>query len=282
MHVFITGAGGQLGRALSDAFLGGHAVTAYPHAALDVTDRRAVRAAVRAAKPDAAVHCAAWTDVDGCERDPRRARLVNAEGARHVAEALPRSAALVYVSTDFVFSGRKKTPYVEDDKPAPPNVYGKTKRQGERYALRHPRAYVVRTSWLYGLHGRHFVGAVLAKAEAGEALRVVRDQVGAPTFAFDLAQQIKILLERETPPGVYHVTNGGACSRREFAKAILGEYNSMKNVRVAGIRSAQMPRPAKRPLNSCLSNEKLRRTGVPLLRHWRAALRHYCRLTAWR
>ena len=92
MHIFITGAGGQLGRALSDAFLGGHAVTAYPHAALDVTDRRAVRAAVRAAKPDAAVHCAAWTDVDGCERDPRRARLVNAAGARPEAEALAEFA----------------------------------------------------------------------------------------------------------------------------------------------------------------------------------------------
>jgi dTDP-4-dehydrorhamnose reductase len=206
---------------------------------------------------------------------------MNAEGARHVVEALPRSAALVYVSTDFVFSGRKKTPYAENDKPAPLSVYGKTKRQGELHALRHPRAYVVRSSWLYGLHGRHFVQAILAKAEAGEALRVVRDQVGAPTFAFDLAQQIKVLLEREISPGVYHVTNSGACSRCEFAKAILGEYNN-GNVRVTGIRSAQMPRPAKRPLNSRLSNEKLRRTGVPLLRHWRAALRHYCRLTAWR
>ena len=123
------------------------------------------REAVRAAKPDAAVHCAAWTDVDGCERDPRLARLVNADGARHVAEALPRSASLVYISTDFVFGGRKKKPYAEDDKTAPLNVYGKTKRKGEIYVLRHPRAWVVRTSWLYGFYGRHFVRAILAKAE---------------------------------------------------------------------------------------------------------------------
>jgi dTDP-4-dehydrorhamnose reductase len=281
MKILITGAGGQLGRALAGAFLPEYAVLAYPHAALDVTDSRAVRAAMRAARPDAVIHAAAWTDVDGCERDPERAMRVNTAGTRNVARALPKGAVFVYVSTDFVFNGKKRTPYAETDKAAPLNAYGRSKLAGEREALRRKNVYVVRTSWLYGPHGGHFASTILGKALRGERnLRVVRDQTGAPTLTLDLARQIRAMLEAGVPFGVYHAANAGACSRAEFAKAVLREYH-VTGVRVSGVPSGAVPGPVKRPRNSRLSCEKLRRAGVPPLRGWKAALRHYVRLTGW-
>jgi dTDP-4-dehydrorhamnose reductase len=280
MKVLVTGAAGMLGHAVVETFLPRHAVAAYPHAALDVGDRKAVAEVMRRERPDLVIHCAAWTDVDACERDPRRAERINAGGAANVAGTLAAGGRMVFISTDYVFDGKKRTPYKESDPAAPVNAYGRSKWKAERFLARHlaRRSWILRSSWLYGEHGDNFVNAIAAAALKRKTLDVVGDQRGAPTYVFDLARQIAVIVERDLPCGVYHVTNQGFCSRSGFARAILRAYN-IRRIRVREVRSKDMPRPARRPSNSCLDNGRLRELGVPLLRHWRSALRHYAMRT---
>jgi dTDP-4-dehydrorhamnose reductase len=251
----ITGAGGQLGRALQDEFAGGDLV-ALRRAQWDVTQPPPALEP----PPDLILHAAAWTNVDGAESDPQGAAAVNVGGTRHVAEL---GAPLVYYSTDYVFDGRKREPYVESDAPNPQSAYGRTKSYGE--AAAGERAWIVRSSWLFGATGRNFVRTILRLADERDEVSVVDDQRGCPTYVAHLARATRDVLE--LPFGVYHVAADGDCTWAEFAEAIFEEAGVM--CRVRRVTTAELNRPAPRPAYSVMRSEK----EVPTLPHWRDGLR---------
>ncbi|HEX2047740.1 MAG TPA: dTDP-4-dehydrorhamnose reductase [Acidimicrobiales bacterium] len=265
MRVVVTGAGGQLGREVVEACSSaGDEVVACDRATMDVTDRDRVLQVVAAAAPDAIVHAGAWTNVDGCETDPDRAYRVNALGTRHVAEAARMvGARMCYVSTDYVFDGNGSRPYHEWDATGPLSVYGRSKLAGETVLA--PDDTVVRTSWVCGRHGRNFVKTILARAAQAQALTVVDDQHGCPTFAEDLAAMIRTLVVARLP-GVFHVTNQGPTTWYRLARDAV-EAAGFDVALVTPISTAEMhpPRPAPRPVYSVLDNAALRLSGVPLL-----------------
>jgi dTDP-4-dehydrorhamnose reductase len=270
----VTGAGGMLGRAVVERFASRHEVVPQRRADCDLADLRATVRWIGAQRPQIIVHGAAWTDVDGCEGDPERAFRDNAWATRNVALAAQLAgAAVCYVSTDYVFDGTKPSPYVEDDAPAPANVYGASKRAGELHVLRHaPRAWVARTSWLFGPGGRNFVATMAELLRRREAVRVVDDQVGSPTSTADLAAALLELVER-APAGLYHVTNSGTCTWYELACAIGARLGT--TCRIQPCRSEEFPRPARRPHNSVLEPVHWRAAGLPPLRPWGTALDEY-------
>jgi dTDP-4-dehydrorhamnose reductase len=181
---------------------------------------------------------------------------------------------MLYVSTDYVFDGQKPTPYGEDDRPSPLNVYGRSKLQGERYVTELlEAAWIVRTSWLFGPLGKNFVRTILQRAHRGESLRVVDDQVGAPTYTMDLAEKLEQIVVRGSP-GIYHVTNRGYCSWFEFAQEILRRA-ALSHVRVFAIPTSASDRPAPRPRNSRLAHTRLESEGLGLLPAWQDALTRY-------
>lgn len=271
MRVLVTGAGGQLGREVVAAF-DGHEVVAADRAALDVTDRDLVRAALHGTRPDVVVNAAAWTAVDACESDPDRAFLANALAVRFLAESCREvGARLCHVSTDYVFSGEQAEPYSEWDPVGPRSVYGRSKLAGEIEAG--PDATIVRTAWVCGRHGANMVKTILRLAAEHPTLRFVDDQRGHPTFADDLAAMIRrLVLDGRT--GVFHVTNQGAVSWFEFAREVLLAAGEDPD-RVQPIATSDLdpPRPAPRPANSVLDNAALRLSGVPLLDDFRVPLR---------
>jgi len=273
VRVLITGAGGQVGRELVDAFtLGGHhEVIAVDHRTVDVADRDSVLGAITSTRPDAVVHPAAWTAVDACESDPDRAFRVNALGTRHVADGARRVGAPVfYVSTDYVFDGTKTGPYDEFDTPAPASVYGASKRAGEREL--DPGSTIVRTSWVCGFHGANMVKTILRLAGEHETLSFVDDQRGHPTFADDLAGMIRRLVV-DRRPGLFHVTNQGAVSWYEFARDVLVAAGlDPERVHPVATADLQPPRPAPRPANSVLDNAALRLSGLERLDDFRVPL----------
>jgi dTDP-4-dehydrorhamnose reductase len=263
VRVLVTGANGQLGQEVVAAFAG-HEVVATDQTTLDVGSRDSVFAAVTTAEPDAVVHAAAWTDVDGCEGDPDEALRVNALGTRHVVAAARLVGARVcYISTDYVFDGLTGRPYDEWDTPQPVSAYGRSKRGGELELG--PEDTTVRTSWLCGRYGANFVRTVLTRAAAGQELRVVDDQHGCLTHAGDLAAMIRRLVcERQA--GVFHVTNQGVTTWFRLARdavALAGLDGDL----VHPIRTSEMqpPRPAPRPPYGVLDNAALRLSGLPLL-----------------
>ena len=270
MRVLVTGATGQLGRELVEAF-DGHHVLAAGRDRLDVTDRDAVLQAITATRPDAVVHAAAWTDVDGCERDQDRAWRTNAMGTRHVAHGARLAGARVcYLSTDYVFAGDVDRPYTEWDEPGPRSVYGRSKLGGERELG--PDDTVVRTSWLCGRHGRNFVKTMLRLADERDEIPVVDDQHGCPTDAQDLAAMVAHLVTADLR-GTYHVTNQGRTTWFGLARDTLAaggfDLGKLRAVKTADL---QPPRPAPRPAFSVLDNAALRLSGVALLPHYRESL----------
>jgi dTDP-4-dehydrorhamnose reductase len=272
MRVLVTGAAGMLGRDLVAHLEPRHRVTAVD-LEVDVTDPAAVAACMDACAPDAVVHCAAWTDVDGAEAAEDDALRVNERGPRTVAEAAAaRDAALVVLSTDYVFDGSKGAPYAEDDQPSAIGAYGRTKLAGERAALgAHPRGTrVARTAWLYGAHGRNFVDTMRALGAERDEVAVVDDQEGSPTWTRDLAPALEALIS--LPPGVYHTAGGGSVTWAGLAEAIFDEAGIP--CRVRRITTAELGRPAPRPRRSVLG---VTRPGSPRLRHWREALHDYLR-----
>jgi dTDP-4-dehydrorhamnose reductase len=251
-RVVITGAGGQLGRALAEEF---PAAVALTHADWDVT-----LPPPELAVPELVLHAAAWTDVDGAEADPQEAAAVNVGGTRHVAEL---GAPLVYYSTDYVFDGRKVEPYVESDAPNPISAYGRTKLFGEGAAGE--QAWIVRSSGLFGPTGKNFVRTMLDLARERNEIAVVDDQRTAPTYVGHLATATRELLER--PLGVWHLAAAGDATWAEFAEAIFEEAGL--DTRVRRISSADLGRAAQRPANAVLRSEK----DAPALPHWREGLR---------
>ena len=263
MRIVITGAGGQLGHDLVEAF-DGHDVVAADHGRLDVADREAVLQLLAATQPDAVVHAGAWTAVDACEGDPDRAFQVNALGTRHVAEGARRAGAhVLYVSTDYVFDGTSPEPYVEWDGPNPLSVYGRSKLGGEREL--DAGSTIVRTSWVCGRHGGNMVKTVLRLDQQHDELAFVDDQHGHPTFTPDLAAMIRHLVVSRLP-GTFHVTNQGQTTWFQFARDVLTAAGRDPNkVRPIATSDLDPPRPAPRPANSVLDNAALRLQGVPLL-----------------
>jgi dTDP-4-dehydrorhamnose reductase len=263
MRVVVTGAGGQLGHDLIDAFQD-HEVVALARHQLDVSDREAVLQIITTVQPDAVVHAAAWTAVDACEEHPDWAFAVNALGTRHVAEAARLVGARVcYVSTDYVFDGTSPNPYREWDATNPLSVYGRSKLGGEHEL--DPGSTIVRTAWVCGLHGNNMVKTVLRLAGEHDTLSFVADQHGCPTFTADLAVAIRTLVVGRLP-GIFHVTNQGPTTWFQFARDILA-LAGQDPERVRPIATSELvpPRPAPRPKNSVLDNAALRLQGLPLL-----------------
>lgn len=272
MKVVVTGAAGQLGTELVEIFSAhGDVVVATTHATLDITDASAVEALVTAEKPDWILHAAAWTAVDNCEGDPDKAFAVNATAtASIVAAAAKIGARVLYVSTDYVFDGAKKTPYVETDATNPQSVYGSSKLAGE--AAMRDQDLIVRISWVCGFHGGNMVKTILRLADSQPELRFVNDQIGHPTFADDAARMMHTLVHANRH-GIHHVTNQGAVSWYEFAREVLSAAG-LDPQRVSPVATAdlQPPRPARRPENSVLDNSALRAAGIPLLDDFRVPL----------
>ena len=267
MRVLITGGAGQLGRDLADLL--GASAFALDRLDCDVTNLAAVEAAIERVGPDAIVNAAAWTDVDGCEEDPVRARLANATGASNVARAAG-DALVVQISTDYVFDGRAARAYTESDPTNPLSVYGASKLEGEVKVADARRWAVVRTAWLYGAGTRNFVASILRAARTRERLSVVNDQVGSPTSTPDLAGALIELIDRGAT-GVLHGVNAGECSRYDFARAIFSEAG-LDPSRVEPVTTEAMPRPAARPAYAPMEGVAWRAAGLPELRPWRAAL----------
>ncbi len=260
-RVLITGARGQLGQALQQVFAGDD-VLALTRADWDVTQPPPSDTVSRG-DFDLVLHTAAWTDVDAAEADPQGAAAVNIAGTAHAASL---KVPLVTYSTDYVFDGRKRSPYVESDGPNPATAYGRTKLHGE--AAAGPQAWVVRTSWLFGSTGRNFLRTMLRLGEEREEVAVVDDQRGCPTYVGHLAEATRTLVDDDLPRGLWHLAADGDCTWADFAEAIFAEAGHSTQVR--RISTAQLERPAVRPAYSVLRSG---RANAPQLPHWREGLR---------
>jgi dTDP-4-dehydrorhamnose reductase len=272
-RVLVAGSAGMLGTDLCAVLDdGGHAVARADLPDLDVLDPASC--AERVAGHDVVVNCAAYTAVDAAEGDEARAFGVNATGAANLARATHAAgAALVHVSTDYVFDGEADRPYAADAPLAPRSAYGRTKAAGE-WAVRAecPRTWLVRTAWLYGAHGRSIPATVARLASERDRLAFVDDQVGQPTWTVDLAHGIRRLVEARAPFGTWHGTNAGETTWRGLAQAVLEELGEDPE-RVDGLTTAEYPLPAHRPAYSVLSHAMWAEHGLEPLPHWRDALR---------
>jgi dTDP-4-dehydrorhamnose reductase len=276
MHLLVTGAAGMLGHDVTTAAArAGHEVTPLSRRELDVTDAAAVRAIVAAARPDAVVNCAAWTDVDGAEASEPAAATINGAGAGNVAAAAVAAGAFtVHVSTDYVFDGSATSPYVESSPTAPMSAYGRTKLEGEiAVAEAAPDAHaIVRSSWLFGEHGGNFIATMLRLASERDALTVVDDQTGCPTFTGHLATALVAIAERRLG-GIRHVAGAGECSWYDLAAAAFAATGA--TVELARGRTADLGRPAPRPAYSVLRSEH---PDTPVLPPWQDGLNAYLEL----
>ncbi len=277
MKVLITGAAGQLGSDLTLLLQREperYQVFPLTHSELDITKQEQVEKTLQAIRPDIVIHSAAYTNVDRAEIEPDRAYEVNAIATCHLAIAVERiQSKLLYLSTDYVFDGKKNTPYHELDAPNPLNIYGQSKLAGEKFVQSiSTRYFIVRTSWLYGEHGPNFVKTMLTLIKERQELVVVNDQIGSPTYTVDLARFLQILMETDNY-GIFHATNSGQCSWYKFAKAIF--EGSGVNISINPCKTTEFPRPAPRPAFSVLEHRAIRLHALPDLRPWREALKDY-------
>jgi dTDP-4-dehydrorhamnose reductase len=277
MRILVTGAAGRLGGRLVNILreknhhITGADVVGEGVERLDITDFATTRDFITSHQPDVVIHPAAWTDVDGCAREPERAITINGFGTQHVAiGAAAVGAAVVYVSTNEVFDGTAKRPYREYDSTKPINPYGYSKWVGEQ-ALMHlnPRHYVVRTAWLFAHGGKNFIQSMLGAAQAGKPLRVVTDEIGNPTYNDDVADAIASLIETGHY-GIYHFVNEGFCSRYRFARYVLDKAG-LQDTPVAPISSHEWPRASKPPLYAALENLSGKSVQITL-RSWQEAV----------
>ena len=298
MKIFVTGVAGQLGHDVMNELASrghegigsdllpqyagiadGSAVTRAPYVPLDITDGEAVSRVLSEVKPDAVIHCAAWTAVDLAEDEDKRdkVRAINADGTRHIAQACKAlGCKLMYISTDYVFDGQGETPWQPDCTDyAPLNVYGQTKLEGE-LAVRElvERFFIVRIAWVFGLSGKNFIRTMLRLGETHDSLRVVCDQIGTPTYTLDLARLLVNMIETEKY-GVYHATNGGGyISWADFAQEIFRQAGMATQVVPVTTAEYSLSKAA-RPFNSRLDKAKLVENGFAPLPDWRDALGRY-------
>lgn len=274
MTVLVTGANGQLGQELTRWQQPDVRIIGCDRNRLDITDLSQCRDVLVELRPDAVIHAAAYTAVDKAESEPDEAYRVNAGGTRNMALATSElGIRMCYVSTDYVFDGTSMTPYNEYDNTNPQSTYGKSKRAGEvlLQALNR-QSFIVRTSWVYGRYGRNFVKTMLKLAEDKDSLNIVHDQVGSPTYTYDLCRFLIELVQTEAY-GIYHASNTGTCSWYEFAKAIF-EFAGV-SIQVNPCSSSEFSSPASRPAYSVMDHSAIRWNGLRDLRHWRDALEDF-------
>jgi dTDP-4-dehydrorhamnose reductase len=276
MRVLITGAKGMLGRDLVEIMSGHFEVSGIDIDDADITRFEEIEGVVREKNPEFIIHCAGYTDVDGCESEKDLSYKVNAIGTRNVTRcAADLDIPILYISTDFVFNGKKDSPYREYDMPEPISEYGYTKLTGEYFVQNlHNKFFIVRTAWLFGLHGKNFVKTILNIARNERDLRVVFDQTGSPTYTWDLSRKIVELIDSGAGYGIYHITNSGVCSWCDFARKIL-DIAGCTDVILQPISTEETGRAARRPSNSALENRALRLEGLKPMRSWEEALADY-------
>jgi dTDP-4-dehydrorhamnose reductase len=273
--VLVLGAQGMLGHDLLRIFAKGHKVIGLDKENVDITRQGATRKAIKEISPAVVINAAGYTDVDGCEKKMHKAFITNAEGAKNVAKGCHDvGAKLVYISTDYVFDGEKKSPYREDDLPDPLNIYGESKLMGERYVEEFTDDFlIVRTQWLFGRHGHNFIEAILALFSERESIEVVHDQQGSPTYTIDLSEAIAALVCKDLH-GTFHVSNSGSCSWYDFALEIV-RLAEVAGSEIIPISSADLNRPAKRPLYSVFNRQRLEQEAGIEMRPWQEALQDY-------
>ena len=295
MKVLVTGVAGQLGHDVMNelakrghegvgsdlaaeysGIADGSAVTKMPYVSMDITDAAAVEMVLQEVKPDAVVHCAAWTAVDLAEDDDKvdKVRSINAGGTKNIAEVCKKlDCKMVYISTDYVFDGEGTRPWEPEDERHPLNVYGQTKYEGELAVQNTLEKYfIVRISWVFGVNGKNFIKTMLNLGKTHDHLTVVNDQFGSPTYTYDLARLLVDMILTDKY-GIYHATNEGICNWYEFACEIFRQAG-MK-VDVAPVPASEYPTKAKRPENSRMSKAKLTENGFVRLPSWQDALERY-------
>jgi len=276
--ILVIGAKGMLGRdllpLLQSSFME-REVVGWDIEEIDIREEKSTRSKVETLNPETVINIAAYTDVDGCEKNREAAFQVNAEGMRHVAlGAKACGAKVVYMSTDYIFDGKKKEPYLETDLPNPLSVYGQTKLKGEEVLQKGIDDHlIIRTQWLYGRHGKNFVASILRQAREKRTLTVVDDQTGSPTYTVDLSRAITGLL-RQKSRGIFHVVNQGNCTWYTLSQAVMN-FAQIEGITLTPVSSEALGRPALRPSYSVLDTQKLERETGMRLRHWADALKEY-------
>lgn len=274
MKVLVTGVKGQLGYdVMNELKKRDHEAIGVDIDEMDITDTSSVEKVITDVSPDAVIHCAAYTAVDAAEDNEELCRRVNAEGTANVARVCEiLGCKLMYISTDYVFNGLGERPWEPDDDREPLNVYGQTKYEGELAVEKLEKYFIVRIAWVFGVNGKNFIKTMLRLAETYDTLTVVADQIGSPTYTYDLARLLVDMIETEKY-GRYHATNEGLCSWHEFACEIFRQAG--KNVNVIPVTSAQYGAKAKRPFNSRMDKSKLSENGFERLPSWQDALGRY-------
>ncbi|GKX30823.1 NAD(P)-dependent oxidoreductase [Vallitalea longa] len=273
IRILITGANGQLGNDIQ-LLSSHHSIIALGKDELDITDMNNIQDIILRIKPDMIINCAAYTNVDNCEDNPRLAYDINTYGCYNLAlTAIKYDICIVHISTDYVFDGSSDKPYIEKNTPNPINIYGKTKLLGEIIIKTMcTRYFIIRTSWMYGQNGTNFVKTILNLANKNDILKVVDDQIGTPTYTIDLINAIhKLILTHAY--GTYHISNGGQCSWYNFACKIM-ELTKCNN-KVIPIKTKQLDRAADRPKYSVLQNKMLEDNFGYHIRDWQEALREF-------
>ena len=276
MKVLVTGIKGQLGHdVVNELTKRGHEAVGVDIEEMDITDESQVRRVVTETAPEAVIHCSAYTAVDRAEEEVELCRKVNAVGTKYIAEVCKElDCKLLYLSTDYIFSGDGERPWEPDDEAAPLNVYGLTKYEGEQeIKKRLIKYFIVRISWVFGINGNNFIKTMLRLGKENGAVKVVDDQIGSPTYTYDLAVLLVDMIETEAY-GDYHATNEGLCSWYEFAREIF-RAAGMNDVQVTPVKSGEFPVKAKRPFNSRMSKEKLVEKGFHKLPSWQDAVKRY-------
>ena len=274
MRVLVTGVKGQLGYDVMNERAGrGHEGIGVDIQEMDITDAASVEKVITEAAPDAVIHCAAYTAVDAAEDNVDLCRRVNAGGTENIARVCKAlNCKMKYISTDYVFNGQGTRPWEPDDKREPLNVYGQTKYEGELAVETLEKFFLVRIAWVFGVNGKNFIKTMLNLGKTRDHLTVVADQVGSPTYTYDLARLLVDMIETDRY-GRYHATNEGLCSWYEFACEIFKQAGM--NVTVSPVTSDQYPAKAKRPMNSRMDKSKLDEMGFKRLPSWQDALGRY-------